>query len=716
MFLEKVGILDSRFDALENVVIGSYSSFSLAKFTDKNIISTFKAIKDPVMDLNIEGVKNLKRVVVGVFQRYNPTGHIMMVDSCLTSNYPIVNPFLGDANDKLDVTHRVKDYKFFRDENVQFAKKENVTLAPRNKYSSVIAHLPLKWVKDLSPTATYWLLQKDYTVQSITYADIISEYGTKYKYIGDDGYKTYNNSSDGRYSTGNPREMNLPGTLLMQMVSNENIVDNSYNILYNADTYLGVNIGSFFYQSRYNLDLIQHTLQKDRFSWLGYAMNGQTMETFIPFLATVKLGYFPATLIKHEAGRYEFMHIGVEGNFVDMMWGLGIKSTCFDFEAKDNNTSRWLYKPWNTTEPGSGGQPGGETGGGTGTGDTGTEEVTGGVSRTGTSELVTSYAMKFTEVEELQSAFIQGSLWTNPSAYFKDEQSALVNMLRFPFDLKNLDSSSMTFESPINVMGIPMEWTGGKVTGNRLHADMLTQIYMGDLDFAEFFGSFLDYDPYTKINIYLPYIGFKQVSANAVMGKHVQILYNVSYLDGTCMAIIKVNDIPMYTVEGRLGYQVPLTKSDTGDIIQGAIRTGIGALAVAGVGLATGGAGAAAAVGVASTTSLITKESSASIVGNAAANTVGSLLQKSTTTVSGTAQGVHARAMSNIPFAIVERPITNMPLGYGKIAGFQTNLYIELSKCEGMTVCENIKLDGFGYATESEKDEIKMLLSRGVIL
>lgn len=346
--------------------------------------------------------------------------------------------------------------------------------------------------------------------------------------------------------------------------------------------------------------------------------------------------------------------------------------------------------------PGSGGQEGGETGGGYGTGDNTSEPIDLGKEATGTSEHTTSYALSYGEVEELNLAFLNGNLWLpilqNSNVFFPSPSDAIINLIAFPFNIAQYDEENITYMDAIKILGVELSYPVGegatnKISGYKLGHNMKTRIPMGSLKFEEFFGTFLDYDPYTQISLYLPFFGFIPLSASAVMGKTVKLFYDVSYLDGTCLCVVLADDVPIITKEGNLGYQIPIIKSDNSTKVMSKV---------------------ADAVGVVANT----------VTGNysKAGAKVGALLETNTVSCTGTATGVHARAMSPIPFVIITRPVTNMPNNYNEIAGYQTNLYRKLSDLTGFTACDNVKIDGVSKATEKEKEEIKSLLMNGVIL
>ena len=381
--------------------------------------------------------------------------------------------------------------------------------------------------------------------------------------------------------------------------------------------------------------------------------------------------------------------------------------------------------------PGSGGQEGGETGGGEGTGDNTSEPIDLGKEATGTSEQTTSYALSYGEIEELNLAFLNGSLWqpilSSSNIFFPSPADAIINLVAFPFNIAQFDEENVTYLDAIKILGVELAYNVGegatnKISGYKLGHNMKTRIPMGSLEFKEFFGTFLDYDPYTQISLYLPFFGYIPLSATAVMGKKVEIFYNVSYLDGTCLCVVLADNVPIITKEGKIGYELPIIKSDNSTRAINMVANTISTVATSTLSTAGKMAMKEASAEGSTKESINEKAKQGAVIGaitgagQSGINGVKSLLNQSTISFSGSATGVHGRAMSPIPFVIITRPITNMPNNYNEIAGYQTNLYRKLNDLTGFTACDNVKLDGVNMATEDEKTMIKTMLLNGVIL
>ena len=222
---------------------------------------------------------------------------------------------------------------------------------------------------------------------------------------------------------------------------------------------------------------------------------------------------------------------------------------------------------------------------------------------------------------------------------------------------------------------------------------------LGSLTIDPYIGSFMDYSPYTKISIFLPYIGFRELAPEDVMGTTISIKYIVDVLTGGCNAILNVSGKgAIYQFNGSCIANVPLTALNYSGAIQNAISA-IGSIATTGAGIATGNP-ALAGVG---SIGLATRAA------NAAINT------KPTIQRSGNAGGASGLCGTQFAYAIIERPRLSTPAGYNNFIGNTLNVTMNIGACSGFTMVEEIHLDNV-LCTENERDELLRLLKEGVII
>ena len=222
---------------------------------------------------------------------------------------------------------------------------------------------------------------------------------------------------------------------------------------------------------------------------------------------------------------------------------------------------------------------------------------------------------------------------------------------------------------------------------------------LGSLSIDPYVGSFMDYSPYTKIQVYLPYIGFRELAPEDVMGCTLSFKYIIDVLTGGCNAVINVSGKgAIYQYNGSCIANVPLTALNYSGAIQNAIGA-IGNIATSAGGIATGNP-ALAGVGA---IGLATRAS------NAVTNI------KPTIQRSGNAGGASGLCGVQYPYAVIERPRICVPANYNNFVGNTLNVTMNIGSCSGYTIVEEIHLDNV-ICTENERDELLELLKEGVII
>lgn len=217
------------------------------------------------------------------------------------------------------------------------------------------------------------------------------------------------------------------------------------------------------------------------------------------------------------------------------------------------------------------------------------------------------------------------------------------------------------------------------------------EIDCGTLNIQEFWGSYLDYSPYTKTHLYLPYVGIVPIDIDDIMGKELHVIYHCDCLSGACIAYILSNGSQIACYEGQVSAQIPISQNDYSNLMSSAI-TAVGA----GLTLAvSGGSSAPAAVPA---------------LAGAAVNALKPNVQKS-----GTLAGMGGIMTTQYPFLIAQRPRQCVPENYNSYGGYPSYVTSLLGDCEGFTKVSEINLQ-VATATEEEKREIEDLLKEGVII
>ena len=216
---------------------------------------------------------------------------------------------------------------------------------------------------------------------------------------------------------------------------------------------------------------------------------------------------------------------------------------------------------------------------------------------------------------------------------------------------------------------------------------------MGTCEIPKKWGAYLDYSPYTKISIFLPFIGFKELDADDVMGQTLSLQYIIDILTGACVAELKCGDTVLYSWSGNCANEVPISGSDW----RGSIASAIGiAATVAGTALVTGGA---------------TAPMAANMVASVGAN---SMNLKPTINRSGAISGSAGYMSQKRPYIIRSIPNLVIPTDQNKFIGYPSFVTASLGSLTGYNEIASIHLEGIP-ATGNELAEIETLLKGGVI-
>lgn len=249
--------------------------------------------------------------------------------------------------------------------------------------------------------------------------------------------------------------------------------------------------------------------------------------------------------------------------------------------------------------------------------------------------------------------------------------------------------------TPVSVGGtsdIKVGYLSSGVTSNYI-SNQYVSVDCGSIDLKEFFNNIFDYDPYTDIHIYLPFIGIQKLNTGDVMRSSINVTYHVDVLTGACLAEINITRDGgggiLYTYSGNCAVQYPISSGSYMGIVASLASVAGGIVGT----VATGGAMAPMTIGA-----------------------VGGLMNAHTSVShSGGFSGNSGAMGVKIPYLIITRPQTELANTFPSINGYPTNYSVTLGQCSGYVEIENCHVSGIP-ATDVELSEIETLLKSGVIL
>lgn len=282
---------------------------------------------------------------------------------------------------------------------------------------------------------------------------------------------------------------------------------------------------------------------------------------------------------------------------------------------------------------------------------------------------------------------------------FKMTKDRLQQLGRFLWGSNIFDNFSLICNNPIeNIIScksIPLSLDGSTqkiilgnvdtgVNGDKVSNNFAKQ-NIGSIAITEKYHNFLDYAPYTNVIIYLPYVGFKELDTNLVMGKTLSISYTVDIITGGCLCQITSNNVKLYEFNGNIGIDIPITASNRAQVEAGYISSGIGIASSAASGNIVG-----------AVTSLI--NSAESQYHYASTSSPNPMCVAST---------------NRTCYVILDRPTYQTLKSFNHTRGKKCYLTKTINTLKGYTICdEHIDLSGI-RATDSEKEELIKILSGG---
>lgn len=84
--------------------------------------------------------------------------------------------------------------------------------------------------------------------------------------------------------------------------------------------------------------------------------------------------------------------------------------------------------------------------------------------------------------------------------------------------------------------------------------------------FPRFGNSFLDYAPYTTLDLYIPFCGTIQLDPNDVMGHTLDVQLLIDYTTGNCDAFVSCDNLVIETASGSIAIDIPVTGTESATV------------------------------------------------------------------------------------------------------------------------------------------------------
>ena len=305
-----------------------------------------------------------------------------------------------------------------------------------------------------------------------------------------------------------------------------------------------------------------------------------------------------------------------------------------------------------------------------------------------TGDFLRVYKLTASDLSALQAKLISNGFLDNLIAKLRtDAMDYIVGLNAIPY------ASTSVADSTIKIANLDTEIAASYLSW------YIEDFDFGEIALTEYFQTFMDYSPYTKLSVYIPYCGIVPLNVDNFMNGKISLKCRIDMLTGQFVVFVSNSLGIVTTVSGNCAYQLPIRANDYNRLVTsglgllGGIVGTAGALATGNVPLAIG-AGLGTVGGLVATSQAMTKPD---------------------VTSKGSLGGNYGLLGNRTPYLIIQRPSISVPKDYGKTLGYMSRITAKLGDLTGYTVVEEIHLEHIS-ATDDEKKLIENALKSGVIL
>lgn len=313
-----------------------------------------------------------------------------------------------------------------------------------------------------------------------------------------------------------------------------------------------------------------------------------------------------------------------------------------------------------------------------------------------TSGMFTLYCPDDTELQHISQFLWSDGFISNIKKYFNNVSDNIMALYVLPYKPSN---------NPVKAFQVGnMVSDDSALSAVEYIDDRFVTIDMGDVKIKPFWGSYLDYAPYSSLQVVLPGVGVQTLDVDDIFcpadengdlpapsEATIHIDYTIDLMTGVLVAFISINGEMRYQFPGKLGYQIPLTGENYVRMAQGFVTAAAGLIGT----IASAGA-AAPFTAPAATAGII----------NA---------MKPDVYRGGNLSGDASMLARLTPTLIYRRP--NKPLlpDQGEFTGFPSYKIGNLSEFSGYTEVLDAHVEGIS-CTDEERVLILEALKEGVII
>lgn len=294
--------------------------------------------------------------------------------------------------------------------------------------------------------------------------------------------------------------------------------------------------------------------------------------------------------------------------------------------------------------------------------------------------LTTSYKVTRAVLNNIGQKLWDSSFLDNLKLVNNNPIENIISVSLYPFDFT--DDNATT--SNIFIGNVDMGVTGSKLSGNIpiFESEAFKISTSGKIPL------WANFEPYTRLSLFLPYVGFKEIPTNQFMGDSLRIKAIVDITVGTIKYILYNSKGKVCTFDGNIAIDIPITASNkaqqTFSYLQSAIGVGASVAAKDVGGIVSG-------------------------ISNVIANPFHSETKGGNSSTLDTYMGTSV-------ILYRDRPVIQYPSTFANDKGLPCKLSLRLEQQSGYIQCDkSIHIKGIP-CTVAEQEEIYSLLTSGVYL
>ena len=288
--------------------------------------------------------------------------------------------------------------------------------------------------------------------------------------------------------------------------------------------------------------------------------------------------------------------------------------------------------------------------------------------------LTTCYSMTNTRLQSLGSFLFSSDFIDNILLVNNNPIENILSIKAIPFSIGGVDTSIKLGNVDTNIVGAKC--------GESYKINIGSFIINGK------YNSYLDYSPFTTVEIFLPFIGMQKLDTNVLINRTINILYIVDCITGSLKVQLLYNKKPLYEFNGTIGVDIPISSTNRAQVELGYLSSGLGAVGS----IASGNVMGAVYSGL---------------------NMAQSQYH---TTTSGTANPNTSFHSNRKCYLIINRPKADTISSYASTIGNKCCLSLNLKNLRGMTkLNENVQLKNIS-CTNEEREMLRNILTNGFIL